>query len=67
MIAGYIDQGMFGHNISFLRLDTPVSDRQGIVNTFNTEKSIDLLLLTTHVGGLGLNLRSNIHCNIRRP
>lgn len=32
------------------------SKRQAIVNQFNSDPTIDLLLLTTHVGGLGLNL-----------
>jgi TATA-binding protein-associated factor len=43
---------------AFMRLDgsIPASGRQNIVNTFNTDPSIDCLLLTTSVGGLGLNL-----------
>ena len=43
---------------TFMRLDgsIPASGRQNIVNTFNTDPSIDCLLLTTSVGGLGLNL-----------
>ena len=45
-------------SVSFLRLDGGVeaSRRQEIVNTFNGDPSIDCLLLTTSVGGLGLNL-----------
>jgi TATA-binding protein-associated factor len=41
-----------------MRLDgsIPAVSRQNIVNTFNTDPSIDCLLLTTSVGGLGLNL-----------
>lgn len=44
--------------ISFLRLDGGVepSARYPIVSKFNTDMTIDVLLLTTHVGGLGLNL-----------
>ncbi|XP_053957908.1 TATA-binding protein-associated factor 172 [Anastrepha ludens] len=44
--------------VSYLRLDGSVaaSLRQDIVNNFNTDPSIDVLLLTTQVGGLGLNL-----------
>lgn len=30
--------------------------RQGVVKRFNEDPSIDVLLLTTQVGGLGLNL-----------
>ena len=45
-------------SVEFLRLDGSVeaSKRQGIVNKFNTDPSYDVLLLTTSVGGLGLNL-----------
>ena len=44
--------------LSFLRLDgtVHVSNRMEIVNKFNSDPSIDILLLTTHVGGLGLTL-----------
>jgi len=34
----------------------PPADRQGIVRRFNSDPTIDILLLTTRVGGLGLNL-----------
>ncbi|KAG9961139.1 SNF2 family DNA-dependent ATPase domain-containing protein, partial [Aureobasidium melanogenum] len=45
-------------SVSFSRLDGSVeaSKRQDIVNRFNSDPSIDCLLLTTSVGGLGLNL-----------
>lgn len=44
--------------VQFLRLDGSVeaTRRQSIVNQFNTDPSYDVLLLTTSVGGLGLNL-----------
>ncbi|KAF9286646.1 TATA-binding protein-associated factor mot1 [Linnemannia elongata] len=44
--------------VSYMRMDGAVdsSRRHGIVQKFNADPSIDLLLLTTHVGGLGLNL-----------
>jgi TATA-binding protein-associated factor len=44
--------------VTFSRLDGSVeaSKRQDIVNRFNSDPSIDCLLLTTSVGGLGLNL-----------
>ncbi|TKA80973.1 TATA-binding protein-associated factor MOT1, partial [Friedmanniomyces simplex] len=43
---------------TFARLDGSIeaSKRQDIVNNFNSDPSIDCLLLTTSVGGLGLNL-----------
>ncbi|CCG83717.1 protein of unknown function [Taphrina deformans PYCC 5710] len=45
-------------SVSYMRLDgtTDPRNRQGIVQQFNADPSIDVLLLTTHVGGLGLNL-----------
>lgn len=45
-------------SVSYLRLDGSVeaNKRQDIVNKFNSDPSYDLLLLTTSVGGLGLNL-----------
>lgn len=45
-------------SVSYLRLDGSVeaNKRQGIVNKFNSDPSYDVLLLTTSVGGLGLNL-----------
>ncbi|KAL1916044.1 uncharacterized protein VTP21DRAFT_6048 [Calcarisporiella thermophila] len=45
-------------SVTYMRLDGSVdaNKRHEIVQTFNRDPSIDVLLLTTHVGGLGLNL-----------
>ncbi|KAI1437674.1 hypothetical protein GGR50DRAFT_19608 [Xylaria sp. CBS 124048] len=45
-------------SVSYLRLDGSIeaNKRQDIVNTFNKDPSYDCLLLTTSIGGLGLNL-----------
>ncbi|KAI1398460.1 SNF2 family N-terminal domain-containing protein [Hypoxylon fuscum] len=45
-------------NIKYLRMDgrTAVKDRQALVDQFNDSPDIDLFLLTTKVGGLGVNL-----------
>lgn len=45
-------------SVTYLRLDGSVeaNKRQDIVNKFNSDPSYDCLLLTTSVGGLGLNL-----------
>ncbi|XP_058761530.1 TATA-binding protein-associated factor BTAF1 [Vicia villosa] len=47
-------------NVTYLRLDGSVETdkRFEIVKAFNSDPTIDVLLLTTHVGGLGLNLTS---------
>jgi TATA-binding protein-associated factor len=45
-------------SVTYLRLDgtIPPVQRHSIVSRFNSDPSIDVLLLTTQVGGLGLNL-----------
>jgi TATA-binding protein-associated factor len=45
-------------SVQYLRLDGSIEAhrRQDIVNRFNSDPSYDCLLLTTSVGGLGLNL-----------
>ncbi|TIC01506.1 hypothetical protein E3Q18_00684 [Wallemia mellicola] len=45
-------------SVSYMRMDgqTPADSRHSVVQKFNSDPSIDVLLLTTHVGGLGLNL-----------
>jgi DNA excision repair protein ERCC-6 len=42
----------------FRRMDgtTPITQRQTLVNEFNENETIDIFLLTTKVGGLGVNL-----------
>ncbi|KAK9093560.1 hypothetical protein Syun_028471 [Stephania yunnanensis] len=47
-------------SVTYLRLDGSVEPekRFEIVKNFNSDPTIDVLLLTTHVGGLGLNLTS---------
>lgn len=56
-----VESDLFGTHmpdVTYLRLDGSVetSKRQSIVTRFNADPTIDCLLLTTHVGGLGLNL-----------
>ncbi|KAI0879680.1 SNF2 family N-terminal domain-containing protein [Hypoxylon argillaceum] len=45
-------------NIQYVRMDgkTPIKMRQVLVDNFNKSPDIDLFLLTTKVGGLGVNL-----------
>ncbi|TFY68331.1 hypothetical protein EVG20_g3602 [Dentipellis fragilis] len=45
-------------SVTYMRLDgsTDTTKRHAVVQTFNADPSIDVLLLTTHVGGLGLTL-----------
>ncbi|KAJ7118732.1 SNF2 chromatin remodeling protein [Mycena epipterygia] len=45
-------------SVTYMRLDggTDSSKRHAVVQTFNSDPSIDCLLLTTHIGGLGLTL-----------
>ncbi|OCK81293.1 hypothetical protein K432DRAFT_425065 [Lepidopterella palustris CBS 459.81] len=57
MVQSEVLQNMLP-SVQFMRLDGSVeaSKRQDIVNKFNSDPSYDVLLLTTSVGGLGLNL-----------
>ena len=43
---------------NYLRMDgtTNIKDRQSMVDRFNTDPGLDVFLLTTKVGGLGVNL-----------
>ncbi|KAK9375872.1 SNF2 family N-terminal domain-containing protein [Lipomyces chichibuensis] len=45
-------------NVEYRRMDgsTPIGSRQELVDEFNNSTEIDLFLLTTRVGGLGVNL-----------
>mmetsp|Transcript_18972 Transcript_18972/g.39438 ORF Transcript_18972/g.39438 Transcript_18972/m.39438 type:complete len:220 (+) Transcript_18972:2-661(+) len=45
-------------SLRYLRLDgsVPMNQRNSIVNCFNQDHNVKVLLLTTKVGGLGLNL-----------
>lgn len=45
-------------SVTYMRLDGSIdaNKRYAVVQTFNADPSIDCLLLTTHVGGLGLTL-----------
>ncbi|KAI2468572.1 SNF2 family N-terminal domain-containing protein [Annulohypoxylon bovei var. microspora] len=45
-------------NIKYLRMDgeTAIKDRQILIDKFNRDPEINLFLLTTKVGGLGINL-----------
>lgn len=52
-------QGFLARNdFNFLRMDgsTAIKERQRLVDQFNNDPDIDIFLLTTKVGGLGVNL-----------
>ncbi|XP_051540079.1 SWI/SNF-related matrix-associated actin-dependent regulator of chromatin subfamily A containing DEAD/H box 1b isoform X1 [Myxocyprinus asiaticus] len=60
------------HKHRYIRLDgsTPMSDRIGLIDQFNTDTDIFVFLLSTRAGGLGINLTSanvvilhDIDCN----
>ncbi|CAF0958851.1 unnamed protein product [Didymodactylos carnosus] len=46
------------NHYTYLRMDgtTTIASRQGLVTKFNTDPSLFIFLLTTRVGGLGINL-----------
>ncbi|CAF1423979.1 unnamed protein product [Rotaria sordida] len=53
-----LEQFLIKHNYSYLKMDgtTSIASRQGLVSQFNSDASIFVFLLTTRVGGLGINL-----------
>jgi DNA excision repair protein ERCC-6 len=48
----------YADKIKYLRIDgdTEISSREGLCNKFNADPTIFCCLLTTRVGGFGLNL-----------
>merc|ERR1719210_558476 len=53
-----LEKFLVDHSYSYLKMDggTSIGSRQGMINKFNTTKDIFVFLLTTKVGGLGVNL-----------
>lgn len=53
-----LEQFLTDNRYSYLKMDgtTSIGSRQGLVTQFNTDASIFVFLLTTRVGGLGINL-----------
>jgi DNA excision repair protein ERCC-6 len=45
-------------NYKYLRMDgsTNISERQDLIDKFNQDESIFIFILTTKVGGIGINL-----------
>lgn len=60
LVEKVLIQGFFGGSIAYLRMDGTTDSRARfeLVQQFNRDPSISLMLLTTQVGGLGLNLTS---------
>lgn len=54
IIESYVQQLQY----PYLRMDgaTNIASRQSLVNTFNMDPNLFVFLLTTHVGGIGVNL-----------
>jgi len=61
-----LEDYMTWRGYSYRRLDGTVSatDRMNAMNEFNTDKSIDVFLLSTRAGGLGINLVAADTCII---
>lgn len=49
---------LMDNNYTYLKMDgvTAIGSRQGLINKFNNSKDLFVFLLTTRVGGLGVNL-----------
>ena len=53
-----LDGTSTGSTFNYLRMDgsTPISKRMSLVDAFNEDTGFDVFLLTTKVGGIGINL-----------
>ncbi|XP_041364778.1 LOW QUALITY PROTEIN: DNA excision repair protein ERCC-6-like [Gigantopelta aegis] len=58
MMLDILESFVVKQDYNYLRMDgtTPISARQPLVTKFNSDISLDVFLLTTRVGGLGVNL-----------
>merc|ERR1711957_658603 len=56
--SGYLDKDEDGDHVKYMRIDgnTEISERESMCNEFNKDTKQFLGLLTTKVGGMGLNL-----------
>lgn len=58
LMLNIIERCMRDCGISYLRMDgeTPVDQRQPMIDRFNTDPTVHVFLMTTRTGGLGTNL-----------
>lgn len=58
LMLNIIEKCMKDCEIKYLRLDgeTPIEQRQPMIDKFNTDPSVHVFLITTRTGGLGTNL-----------
>eukprot|EP01084_Bolivina_argentea_P142532 250389_1 len=58
IILSMIEPILNENKMAYLRMDgdTPIDERQKFVDAFNKRKDLSIFLLSTRVGGLGLNL-----------
>jgi SWI/SNF-related matrix-associated actin-dependent regulator 1 of chromatin subfamily A len=59
-VIDLVEDYLEARGYKFCRLDgtTPVSERQSLIDDFNSDESIFIFLLTTKAGGCGINLAS---------
>ncbi|KAK9731582.1 SNF2-related domain [Popillia japonica] len=57
-MVSVLENFLIHEGYKYLKMDgsTTVRSRQGLIKTFNEDKAYDVFLLTTRVGGLGVNL-----------
>ncbi|XP_066586309.1 SWI/SNF-related matrix-associated actin-dependent regulator of chromatin subfamily A containing DEAD/H box 1 homolog [Prorops nasuta] len=58
MVLDILEEYLSIRSMSFLRMDgqTPVPERQSLINKYTVDPSIFIFLLSTRAGGLGINL-----------
>lgn len=72
MMLSIVEKALLEHSFfrdSYLRMDghVPVDARPALISQFSTDPHIRLFLLTTRVGGLGLNLTAANHVFLLNP
>ena len=54
-------------NLSYLRIDGSTKDRAGVVDQFQNDSSVQVMLISLKAGGVGLNLTAADHIFILDP
>lgn len=66
-LLNLIEPLLMQKNIGFVRLDGSTKDRQGVVETFQTDDNIPIFLSSLKAGGTGLNLTEADHVFLVDP
>jgi SNF2 family DNA or RNA helicase len=62
-----VEPHLTANGLPFVRLDGSTRDRQGVVDTFQSDEGIPVMLLSLKAGGIGLNLTAADHVFLMDP